>query len=266
VQEKSVNLLAFLIRTHTVFSVCVPSVGLKEGTLARKLELFPRLRLLADWVPPGSRLADIGTDHAFFPVALLLEGRIPQAIACDLRAGPLDRGRETARRWGVSDRIDFRLADGLQAVCPQEADTLSISGMGGENITAILTAAPWAREKTLLLQPQTRAADLRIFLSENGYAILRERLADDRGILYPVFLVQGGRQNLRLGQQYGGTFVQSDPLGGRYLVEQILRLQGIIAGLNKTNDPEQNKKADALREICGALLEEWEEWRLANRT
>ena len=51
----------------------------------RKLELTPRLRLLADWVPSGARLADVGTDHAYLPVWLRLHGRVVSAIACDLR-------------------------------------------------------------------------------------------------------------------------------------------------------------------------------------
>ena len=55
------------------------------------LELTPRLRTAADLVPAGARLADIGTDHAYLPAALLLEGKIPYAIAADLRHGPLLR-------------------------------------------------------------------------------------------------------------------------------------------------------------------------------
>ena len=47
--------------------------------MARKLELTPRLRMVADLVPAGARLADVGTDHAYLPAALVLEGKIPSA-------------------------------------------------------------------------------------------------------------------------------------------------------------------------------------------
>ena len=61
-------------------------------TKNRKLELSPRLQLLADWVPSGVRIVDVGTDHAFLPVWLMLNGKVSSAIASDLRPGPLARG------------------------------------------------------------------------------------------------------------------------------------------------------------------------------
>ena len=42
----------------------------------RPIELSPRLRSVAELVPKGAVLADIGTDHAFLPVWLLQRGVI----------------------------------------------------------------------------------------------------------------------------------------------------------------------------------------------
>ena len=175
----------------------------------RDFTLTPRLRLLADWVPPGARLADIGTDHAYLPVWLRLHGRAASAIACDLREGPLARARETGRAWGA-DGIDYRLGDGLAVVSPEEADTIVIAGMGGENIAAILARAPWAADgrHTLLLQPQSRAEVLRAFLAENGYAIRREALVKDRGTIYPV-MEAAGRTFFRIPWETGTSLRRS---------------------------------------------------------
>lgn len=229
----------------------------------RKLELTPRLRLLADWVPPGARLADVGTDHAYLPVWLRLHGRVVSAIACDLRKGPLDRARETGRAYGV-EGIVYRLGNGLMVVSPEEADTIVIAGMGGENIAAILAKAPWTADgkHTLLLQPQTRAEALRAFLAANGYAIRREALAEDRGTIYPVMEVGGGEMSLTLGQLYGGAALLRDPLGDRYIIEKIIRLQAAVAGINRSGGGQE--KADGLREVIAALLSMREEWRNAN--
>ena len=212
----------------------------------RDLELTPRLRRLADWVPPGARLADIGTDHGYLPVWLRLHGRVASAIACDLREGPLARARETGRTWGV-DGVDYRLGNGLAVVSPDEADAVVIAGMGGENIAAILARAPWTAggKHTLLLQPQTR-----------------EALVEDRGVIYPVLEAGGGEMSLTLGQIYGGAALLHDPLGDRYMIQKIIRMQTAVAGINRSG--KGLEKADGLRDIIAALLSMREEWRRAN--
>ena len=232
----------------------------------KRLELTPRLRQLADWVPHGATFADIGTDHALLPVYLVLQGRLRGCIASDLRPEPLRRAKATAKLWDVSG-IRFRLCDGLSGIRPKEADTIAIAGLGGENIAAILDKAPWTRDgkHTLLLQPMTRAETLRGFLSENGYAIRREALVRERGILYPVMEASGGEMRLTAGRCYGGAGLSRDPLGDKYLIEKIIRLQNALAGLNRGRGPENVAKADELRDILTELYEMREAWRYANR-
>ncbi|WP_298035009.1 class I SAM-dependent methyltransferase [uncultured Dysosmobacter sp.] len=233
--------------------------------MPKRFELPPRLALIASWVPPGTKLADVGTDHAYLPVWLSLRGRVSCAIASDLRKGPLERARETGRTYGAQN-IDYRLGDGLAFISPEEADTIVIAGMGGENIAAILSAAPWTADgcHTLLLQPQTRAEELRRFLADHGYAIQREALVMDRSILYPVMEVQGGAMALSLGQLWGGAKLLHDPLGEKYILEKIIRLQGAVAGLNRSGVPADREKAEGLRDVLTALLAMREEWRHAN--
>ena len=86
--------------------------------MAKKLELTPRLQLLADWVPQGAKLADIGTDHGHLPIWLSLQGRIVSAVASDLRKGPLERAKENGRTYGVTN-IDYRLGNGLFGIRPE---------------------------------------------------------------------------------------------------------------------------------------------------
>ena len=233
--------------------------------MAKRLELTPRLQLLADWVPQGAKFADIGTDHAYLPVWLTLQGRLQCAIASDLRKGPLERARETGRTYGA-ENIDYRLANGLADVRPEEADVIAIAGMGGETIAAILQAAPWTADgqHTLLLQPMTKDHELRRYLMEHGYCITREALVYDRGTIYPVMEVKAGRMELSVGQLYGGAGLLHDPLGDRYLIEKIIRLMGIVAGMNRADG--QQEKAEQMRDTVTALLEMREEWRHANGT
>lgn len=227
------------------------------------LELSPRLQLLADWVPTGAKLADVGTDHAYLPVWLVLQGRIDFAIASDLRKGPLERAKQAGQLYGVGEKVSFRLCAGLEGITPYEVDTVAIAGMGGETIVQILQAAPWTKEPpaTLLLQPMSRSETLRQYLMEHGYAIVREQLVADRGVVYPVLEVRPGKMDLTLGQIYCGYGLENDPLAERYIIEKILQLQRMIVQRNGRAPAEA---VDGLRDVVTSLLGLREEWRHAN--
>lgn len=150
--------------------------------------LDTRLLAVAAQIRHGSRMADIGTDHAYLPVYLVSQGICPAAIASDLREGPLAAAERTISAAGLADSISLRLADGLAAITPDEAEDVAIAGMGGETIAAILQAAPdWhTPDHRFVLQPMTRAEDLRAWLLNNGFTVLEEHLVVDGRHLYPV--------------------------------------------------------------------------------
>lgn len=220
----------------------------------KELQLQPRLQALADLVPRGAALADVGTDHGYLPVYLLQKGVIARAIASDIGAEPLDHARRTAEEYGVT-ALELRLCDGLAGISPQEADTVVIAGMGGESIIAILSAAPWTKEGCrLILQPMTRQELLRRWLSENGYRFTSEHLVEDKGTVYPILCVTGGVQApLTEAEAYAGVLLDGDPLYDEYLHRQTARLQKAADGLRRSR--ENQCKADTLDSIIRALAE-----------
>ena len=228
----------------------------------KKLQLQPRLQLLADLVPDGSRLADIGTDHGYLPVRLLQDGRIPSAIAADVGREPLQHAVRTAEEYGVAG-IDFRLCDGLRVVSPQEVDTIVIAGMGGETMIHILSAADWTKEPdryTLLLQPMTKTGELRRWLSDNGYRFTAERLVWDKDFLYPVMVVTGGQQSISEMEQEYGVCLVDDPLYGEFLDRQIAKLQRAAEGKCRSEKDEVRAEAQKMLQHCHILQEMRKEW------
>ena len=106
------------------------------------IRLSPRLQMVADFVPPCTCVADIGTDHGYLPVWLLQNGIAETAIAADIHAGPLANARQSAHAYDLTERFRFVLADGLQFPDAKDADVITVAGMGGETICAIMAAAP----------------------------------------------------------------------------------------------------------------------------
>jgi len=89
----------------------------------------------------GGVIADIGTDHAYLPVWLLLTGRVQGAVATDIREGPLRTAARTVERYGLSGKISLILADGLAGIEKYHPDDIIIFGMGGELIASIIEKA-----------------------------------------------------------------------------------------------------------------------------
>jgi tRNA (adenine22-N1)-methyltransferase len=142
------------------------------------LKLDNRLRALANMTPPGKRIADIGTDHAYLPVCLMKEGRISSAIAADINKGPCMAAQKTVKDAGLQRFIETRMGDGLAVISPGEADILVIAGMGGGNIVSILSEHPHTTSsfERLIVQPMTGAALVRRYFSQNGWQIVDEEL------------------------------------------------------------------------------------------
>lgn len=218
------------------------------------MELSPRLKAIARQVPLGVRLADVGTDHGYLPVWLLLNGRIKGAVAADLREGPLKRAQETAQQYGQSANISFRLCDGLADITSDEVDTVVIAGMGGETIAAILKAAPWARQKLLFLQPMTGFSFLRQWLQNNGYAICDEVLVQEGKRLYSVWTVRGGvMPQLSPAEQWAGVNRMS-PLRQHYLSIMEEKAQKALQGQKAAREPVQ-KAVEELETVLHGLRE-----------
>lgn len=145
-----------------------------------------RLLSAAEFVRQGAYFADIGTDHAYLPLFLLKEGKIPRAVCADINRGPLESARKNAEAEGLSEKIKFFLTDGAAALSGEGITDYAICGMGGELIADIIEAAPHLKSHgvRLILQPMTRVPHLRRYLCENGFSILDECYSAEGGKFY----------------------------------------------------------------------------------
>ncbi|HHV63540.1 MAG TPA: SAM-dependent methyltransferase, partial [Peptococcaceae bacterium] len=152
------------------------------------IKLGPRLHTIASYVPPGARLADIGTDHAYLPVYLVQKGIIAKAIGVDIHQGPYTAACQTVKDYGLDNKIEVRLGNGLAPLEPGEVDTLTIAGMGGVTILEILNSNPLVTQEVsaLILQPQGAEHRVRRELLAEGWKMQEECLVEEDERIYTV--------------------------------------------------------------------------------
>ncbi|RMS21820.1 hypothetical protein ALP69_02075 [Pseudomonas syringae pv. aceris] len=152
-----------------------------------------RLERVATHVPAGARLADIGSDHGYLPVALLNRGAISAAVAGEVALTPFCAAERTVRENDLEDQVSVRLADGLAAIEAQDAITaISLCGMGGETIRDILEAgkARLSGQERLILQPNGGEQPLRVWLMEHDYRIVSEEVLRENRFDYEIIVAE----------------------------------------------------------------------------
>jgi len=169
-----------------------------------KIPLSKRLLACCDFVRPGDRVADVGTDHGYLGIWLLSNHIASSVIASDIVPGPLSAATRNAEKFGCADRMEFYLSDGVQTI-PRDFNTLVCAGMGADTMIGILSNAPWLCDGKyrLILQCQSKTVSLRRYLSEHGFTILKEIVLRDGHFLYTVIeTVYSPSQMLTPGQWY----------------------------------------------------------------
>lgn len=138
--------------------------------------LTKRLKAIYSLIEPCEVFADIGTDHAYIPCAVLNNGLCHTAIASDIRQGPLKNAEKTVIRENLQNKIRLLISDGLKAYKENEADEICMSGIGGILISDIINDTAWIRNKStkLILQPTTHHEKVRNALYKNGFEIKNE--------------------------------------------------------------------------------------------
>lgn len=152
-----------------------------------------RLDLILELINPHSKgVIDVGTDHGYIPVHLAMNDFAGKIIASDINSSPLNTARKNAIDHDVTEKIDFRISDGLTDCHQDEVDTIIIAGLGGEMICDIIDRAEWTMDYryTIIAQPVTKSEVLRYWLLNNGYSILRELCVTDAGIPYSILKIR----------------------------------------------------------------------------
>ena len=222
------------------------------------MELSKRLQAVIRLMPAFGTVCDVGCDHGYVAISLLREKKAAKVIAMDVNAGPLKQARHNGAAYGMTDRMDFRLSDGLKEVCPGEADAFLCAGMGGRLMVRIMTEG-WDVMETMqgaVLQPQSEIEVVRRFVYEKGWHILAEDMVfepdgdlPDEGKYYPMMFIEPGTAEMpeETALLYGPRLLQErHPVLLQYLQFSLRLKESLLQSLRQKAIGEK-----AMERICG---------------
>ena len=205
------------------------------------IRISDRLRIVAHMCDKGAVVADIGTDHGYLPIYLVQEGIAPSAIAMDLRKGPLEKAKKHICDNCLEDRIQTRLSDGLEKLSKNEADIITICGMGGRLIADIVTKGKdvITQNTILVVSPQSEVGEFRHFLVSQGFEIEDEQMLKEDGKYYFIIKCRKSEESVcsefsETQYQYGWKLLDSkDKTLYEYLIKEKETNEGISNSIKK---------------------------------
>lgn len=220
--------------------------------------LSKRLLAIANQIPVGSLLADIGTDHALLPTYLVQQGISSFIVAGEFNPGPYRAACLQVEQAGFTSYIDVRRGNGLAVLNEGDAvDVITLSGMGGALIAQILSEGEAKLDgvSRLVLQPNVGEFFVRKWLRQSGWSLIHEQLIEEDGKWYEVLTAEKGDDRLlyedeRLSEHWllrMGPFLtkEKSPLFFLKWQAEIGKLDRVIKQMTKsTSEETRTKRAD----------------------
>lgn len=160
-------------------------------------QLSMRLTRVASHVPTGATVADIGSDHAYLPCYLVSQGLAERAVAGEVVKGPYESAKKQVKQEQLEDKIEVRLASGLEAIHPEDGITaITIAGMGGPLIVSILDQGleKLAGVSRLILQPNVHSKAIREWAQTHQWAIVEEEIIKENNKIYEILVLERSSQ------------------------------------------------------------------------
>ncbi|MBJ8325462.1 tRNA (adenine(22)-N(1))-methyltransferase [Streptococcus pacificus] len=175
-----------------------------------EINLSKRLKEVASLVPVGSKLLDVGSDHAYLPIYLIQQQKIRSAIAGEVVQGPFESALSNVKANHLEGFISVKLANGLDALeITEQVSVITICGMGGRLISSILENGKekLASITQLILQPNNREEELRNWLVNHQFTIIAEKIIEENGKIYEIMVARPGHSHLNEQEKQFGPFL-----------------------------------------------------------
>lgn len=149
--------------------------------------LSKRLKAISDFVPEGSRVIDVGTDHGFLAIYLAKE-KYCDVLATDKSALCIEKAKENIRKCQA--KVATKVTDGLKGL---EANNkyIVIAGMG---TMTILDIVPNNLDSDFIISSHRNLELLRKEMFKKGYYIYNEKAIFDKRYYVIIHFKKGHKK------------------------------------------------------------------------
>lgn len=230
-----------------------------------EIKLSQRLQAVADEIPEGKKIADIGSDHAYLPCSLCLNGRVTKAVAGEVADGPFESALTKVKENELEHVISVRKGDGLAVISAAEVDVIVIAGMGGKLMADILERGKSKLQgvQRLVLQPNVAEQEVRSWLMKNNWDLKKETILEEDHRIYEVLVAEPGNGKTvyhktgEAGLRYGPYLMcKRTPIFRRKWQAEIAKWKRIEAQLDEAVQTESIQKQ---KKLLGKKISETEE-------
>ena len=152
-----------------------------------------RIKTIASLVDKDSKLVDIGTDHGYLPIYLYENEITKNVTGSDISSNALKFAKANFEKHNLSDKIKLIVSDGFKNL-DEKYDTAVISGMGTDTIKKILDIDNIPNK--LIISSHKNVDELRLFMNEKGYKIIKEIVLQENDIFYDIIKYEKGNEIL----------------------------------------------------------------------
>lgn len=199
--------------------------------------LKARLKTCLNYIPNDSIILDVGSDHAYLPIAAILEKKAQKAYAVDNKKGPLNGAINNIKAHHLEAKIIPLLSDGIRDL-KDDVDTVIIAGMGGKTIYNILHQKPYKNVQRFILQANVYFETVRRLTINNPLKIVSETVVLEDGLFYPIIVLEKGTQVLTEKELTFGPILLKDKSAAfkKMLTRERAHIERILKQMPKEAD------------------------------
>lgn len=173
------------------------------------MQMRRRLKTIAALVDKGSKVIDVGCDHALLDIYLTLYNS-NTCIASDINKNAYGIAKFNIEKYNLTDKIKLIQSDGFKQIEMNDKYTAIICGMGTTTILDILEDEKIKMIDTLIVQTNNDIYTIRKKVTHLGFHIANEVVVKERGIFYVIIkFVRDKRHHYTWKQLYIGPILHT---------------------------------------------------------